>query len=254
MKRFLLSLLFIHLIVSCSTERPSGKTEAEVVYREAKELIADGRFLMAIEKLNLIRSKYPYSYYATHAELLNADVLFAQENYVEAAAAYIVFKDFHPKHAKMNYVIWRIAESFYFQLPSTFDRDLAPGHEAVKYYKDLIRNFPDSEYVKEAKDKIISCQTMFRQKEQYIADFYFKTEVYDSARFRYLSILSNFSDKALIDHSIERVLKSSYYLKDKKACKKHFYELENQLSSDKKENFLRVFKECMELKDPEESA
>ena len=128
--KILSSLLLVFVLASCSTVRPKGKTEAEVLFLEAKFLIEDGRYLMATEKLNSIRSQFPYSYYATHAELLQADILFEQDNYVEAAAAYILFKDFHPRHKKMAYVVWRIAESFNNQRPPTYDRDLSPLYEA----------------------------------------------------------------------------------------------------------------------------
>ena len=147
-----LTILFLlQGLLSCAIERPKGKTEAEILYKEAQKLMKDGRYLLATEKLNTIRSQYPYSYYATHAELLSADVLFAQKNFVEAAAAYIVFKDFHPKHKKLSFVLWRIGESFFKQMPSSFDRDLASGIESIKYFKRLIDLYPESEYASKAK-------------------------------------------------------------------------------------------------------
>lgn len=229
---------------SCSTPRPSGKTEAEVLYREAQRLKESGRYLLAIEKLNSIRSQYPYSFYATHAELLHADVLYSQENYAEAAAAYIVFKDFHPKHKKMHFVLWRIAEAFYMQLPDTYDRDLTPGHEAIKYYQELFSIFPNSKYVKDSKEKIKQCSEMIEKKEQYIADFYFKTEVFDAARFRYLSILKNIRTKEIREHSIKRVLLSSKELFQPKKCKKYYKRYSNEVAKDYKEELLEILNDC----------
>jgi outer membrane protein assembly factor BamD len=84
--KYLLLVLSL-LVISCATKRPQGQTEAEVLFKEAKELIGKSRYIQATEKLNAIRSQYPYSFYATHAELLQADILFAQENYAESAAA-----------------------------------------------------------------------------------------------------------------------------------------------------------------------
>lgn len=114
-----------------------GSTKAEILFKEAKDLISKSRYIQATEKLNSIRSQYPYSYYATHAELLQADILFSQENYAEAASAYILFRDFHPKYNELGYVIFRISESFYRQLPTTFDRDLSAG---VKWIENITMN------------------------------------------------------------------------------------------------------------------
>jgi outer membrane protein assembly factor BamD len=176
-------------MISCASKRPEGTTEAEILFKEAKDLISKSRFIQANEKLNSIRSQYPYSYYATHAELLQADILFSQESYAEAASAYILFRDFHPKYNELGYVIFRVSESFYRQLPSTFDRDLSAGLEAIKYYNELILNYQNTEYVKEAQPRINQIEEMLEKKEIYIADFYFKTKDFEAAKARYVDII-----------------------------------------------------------------
>lgn len=245
-----ISILFCLLFIfnSCSTPRPEGKTEAEVLYKEASRLIDKGRYLLAIEKLNTIRSKYPYSYYAKHAELLNADILYKQENFAEAAAAYIVFKDFHPKYEKMNYVLFKIAESFYNQMPDTFDRDLSPGFEAIRYYKDLLKRPDAGDFAKNAKEKIDYCEKMIMNKEKYIADFYYKTEVYDAAKYRYLIILKEFSDTEIRNHSMLKILESVYNLKEKSECVKYYRDFSRRIGSDKKEELKNTYNKCVELK------
>ncbi len=227
-----LSLSSISILTSCSTTRPEGKTEAEILYKEAVLLADDGRFILATERINTLRSQFPYSFYATHAELLQADILYKQENYVESAAAYILFRDFHPKHEKIPYVLYRIADSFYKQLPDTFDRDLSAAYEAIKYYGELMSMYPNSEHSKDAQSRIAEAQDLLRKKEQYIADFYYKTEVYDSARFRYLKILDTYNDKKLVEYSLNRVLLSSLELDDLDGCLKYFNEYLERLDSE----------------------
>jgi len=191
--KFLFVAVFI-LISACSTKRPDGATEAEILFKESKELVSKSRYIQANEKLNQIRSQFPYSYYATHAELLQADILFSQESYAEAASAYILFRDFHPKYAELGYVIFRISESFYKQLPPTFDRDLSAGLEAVKYYNELLQNYSNTEYVKDARARIKQIDDMIVQKEVYIADFYFRTKDFKAAKSRYEEIIKNVTD------------------------------------------------------------
>lgn len=192
-----LILLLLFLFSACTTQRPTGSTEAEVLFKEAKDLVSKSRFIQATEKLNAIRSQYPYSYYATSAELLQADVLFAQENYPEAASAYILFRDFHPKYSDLGYVIFRISESFYRQLPSTFDRDLSAGIEAIKYYNELLQNYSQTQYVKDAKERIEQIESMVNKKEVYIADFYFRTKDFKAAISRYEEIIAKTNNAEL---------------------------------------------------------
>ncbi|MGB0452783.1 MAG: outer membrane protein assembly factor BamD [Bacteriovoracaceae bacterium] len=246
-------LLFLGFLISCATERPEGKTEAEVIFKEAKELKEDKHYLLATEKLNMIRSQFPYSYYATWAELLQADILFEQEAFVEAAAAYTLFRDFHPKHEKIIYVVWRIAESHYMQLPDTFDRDLSPAYEATKYFEELIYKYPKSEYVAKAQENIKNANEMLKKKEKYIADFYYKTEVYRAARYRYVDILKRpLFDQGLKDYYVERALMSSLLLKDKALCLQDYSILNTEVSPDKKSNISNIKSQCEQLPDKEE--
>lgn len=212
------------LFASCSTIKSTGKTEAEILYKDSILLKKDGHYIAAIEKLNIIRSKHPYSYYAVHAELLQADIMFDQENYIESAAAYTLFRDFHPKHKKLDYVVFKIAESYFNQLPSTHERDLSVAKQAIAYYVELLQRFPGSQYNKKAQEKINKCNNMLEQKEKYIADFYFKTQSYSAARYRYLQILGNFKKSSLREHAMLRVLESSVLLNDKKKCYEYYLE------------------------------
>lgn len=204
----LILLALTLLVVSCATKRPEGQTEAEVLFKEAKELVAKSRYIQATEKLNAIRSQYPYSFYATGAELMQADILFSQENYAESAAAYILFRDFHPKYEQLGYVVFRISESFFRQLPATYDRDLSAGVEAIKYYNELLLTYSNTEYVKDAQSRIVMIEDMMEKKEIYIADFYFKTKDFFAAKARYQDILVSLKNEQERTRIMARIAES----------------------------------------------
>lgn len=241
-------LMLLALLSSCATERPKGKTEAEVLFKEAQELVSDGHYLIASEKLNTIRSQFPYSFYATGAELLQADILFQQESFVESAAAYILFRDFHPRHPKIDYVIGRIAESYFRQLPDVHDRDLSATADAIKYYEELLFKYPKSEYAKKAQEKIKKMKEMLASKEKYIADFYYKTKVWESARYRYKDILKGvLYDESLKDYYIERVLTASLMNKDKDDCLNDFTRFSGEASARLKPQLEQIRKKCAKI-------
>lgn len=221
-------LVLILIVMSCSSDKPKGRTEAEVLFKEAEELVEAERYILATEKLNAIKTQHPYSFYATPAELMQADVLYMQESYVEAAAAYLLFRDFHPKHEKISYMIYRIAESFYKQIPDTIDRDLEPAMEAIKYYDEVITKYPDSSHKKNALKKIDKAKKMLREKDQYIADFYFKTDQFSAARYWYLDMLENHQNKETRNHAMLRTILATYELKEWEPCLDYiekFYQL-----------------------------
>jgi outer membrane protein assembly factor BamD len=211
-------LFILLLVLSCSSDDKNGKSEAEKLFKEAEELVEAERYILATEKLNIIKTQHPYSFYATPAELLQADVLYLQENYVESAASYLLFRDFHPRHEKIAYVVFKIAESYYKQIPDTIDRDLEPATESIKYYEEVLQKYSDSSYIMTAQKRISSAKKMLRQKDQYIADFYFKTEEFSAARYWYLDILENHQDEKIRKHAIVRIITATYKLEEKKAC------------------------------------
>ena len=216
--KFFLYFIFLGLFASCSTKKPVGKTEAESLYLEAQQLIAKKRYIAATEKLNTIKTQHPYSFYAIPSELGLADVAFMQENYEEAAAAYIVFRDMHPKHEKLDFVISRIAESFDKQSPTTFDRDLTSSMEAAKYYQELLTKYVSSPYTANAKDRLSFINQKVVDKEKYIADFYFKTKNYEAALWRYRYIQANVENKELLTHAKYREVLALSKLEQFKEC------------------------------------
>ncbi len=238
-------IFFSITLISCETLRPKGKTEAEILYKEALELVKDKRYILAQGKLNTIRSKFQYSYFSTHAELLSADILFQQENFSESAAAYIVFKNLHPKHLKYEYVSWKIGESFFKQLPSTFDRDLSACLEAVKYYKEYIRNFPKGRYLKDSKSKIKSCEYKNMQKEKYIASFYMRRKIYRSALYRYFDIIKRFSDKDLKSHAMIGVIHANNKLGNKSNCTRYYNIYKRKISKSYINKLEKAYKKCV---------
>lgn len=218
MKRLTILLLTL-LLAGCASDGPEGKTEAEVLFKEAQELVESERYILATEKLQQIKTQHPYSFYATPAELLLAEVQFKQESYPEAAASFLLFRDFHPRHEKIAYVVFMIGESYYKQLPETIDRDLETGTEALKFYEELIARYPQSPDVPKAKGRVKKILRMLREKDQYIADFYFKTKNWEAARYWYIDILTRHAENVpLRQHSMLRVVASSAQLKKWEEC------------------------------------
>jgi outer membrane protein assembly factor BamD len=212
-------LLVLLLVAACSSDGTKGKTEAEKLYKEAQSLIKDERYILATEKLNLIKTQHPYSFYATPAELLLAEVQYKQENFIEAAASFLLFRDFHPKHERIAWVVFMIGESYYKQLPSTIDRDLEAGAEALKFYQELLEKYPDDGQVPTARKRIDEVNGMLRAKDQYVADFYFKTGVWQAARWWYQDILDRYrKGDPLPAHAMVRMVASSCQMKKWDDC------------------------------------
>lgn len=222
-----LALSLTSFLISCATEDKKSD-QAEGAFNIAKEFDDAERYDEAIRRYQEVKNKYPYSAFATKAELAIADCYYKQESFPEAQVSYQAFRELHPKHEKMDYIVFKIASSYFNQLPNSIDRDLTLAQDAIAQYTELIKKFPNSEYAKESEEKKSKTIHMLAEKEQYIADFYFKREIYGSALSRYEGILKNYANEGMGEHALVRSVLSAKRSGDKDKAQKYFAELKEK--------------------------
>lgn len=175
--------------------------------KEAEEDIDASRYLLAIEKLQSIKNKHPYSKEAVEAQLRIGDVYFLQDSFTEAAATYEAFRDLHPKHAKIGYATYRVGLSHFMDIPKKHARDLTPATHAEQSFNDYLYRFPSGEFAVEAKKKLAETRSILAEKEMYIAKFYFKRKDWDSARGRYQKVIHLYSDTPFFEEAEKQLKK-----------------------------------------------
>jgi outer membrane protein assembly factor BamD len=199
---------FTFYLFGCSSAEKNADT-AEGAYAIAQEYEKDERYDLAIQKYQAIRNKYIYSKFALMSELSIADCYYKQESFPEAQVAYQAFKDFHPRHAQIDYVTFQLAMSYFKQLPSSIDRDLSLASQAISHFDETIANYPKSQYVKEAQENKIAALKMLAEKEIYIADFYFRKGHFESAFGRYESGYKKYPGLGFDEITLSKAAKSA---------------------------------------------
>lgn len=217
--------------MGCSSAEKYDTSTPEGAFKAAEELENDERFEEAVQKFAEVKNKHPYSRFATLAELKIADVHFKREAYIEAQNAYQIFKDFHPKHPQADYVTYRLALSYYNQLPESIDRDLSLADKAILYFDEVINSFPASEFVADAKDKRASALRMLTEKEIYIARFYFIRDMYDSALKRYEYVLKTYPNLGYDSTALFGASKSAFETGEKDRGLQHYKNLNSLFPS-----------------------
>ncbi len=223
----LLLISGISLFSGCSSSEKKSDT-AEGAYALAQDYDKDERYEEAIRRYQEVKNKFPYSKFATQSEMAIADVYFKQESFAEAQVAYQAFKDLHPKHPQIDYVTYRLALSFYNQLPSTVDRDLSLAQSTIQYFDEVVSRYPNSEYVKDSTEKKNATLKMLAGKEEYIADFYFKRENFDSALIRYENLLKKYPGLGFDAKALARAAVSAARAGEPDRSRKHLAELESK--------------------------
>ncbi|VFQ43359.1 outer membrane protein assembly factor BamD [Desulfoluna butyratoxydans] len=194
MKR-LISLVLIAFVslafVSCGPKTKEEKLAPELA-EDARVQFEKERYEEAIKIYTKLRDWYPFDKLAVEAEFNIAEAHFKMEAYDEAAIAYEEFEKLHPRHESIDYIINQQALCYFNRL-DTVDRDQAQAIKAISIFTRLIRQYPESAYVDEAKKKREVCLKSLAGHEMYVGRYYLKNKKYKSALHRFQTVIDAYA-------------------------------------------------------------
>jgi outer membrane protein assembly factor BamD len=150
-------------------------------YRKGMKALKSKSFEDAIKYFKFVRAKYPFSKYATLAELRQADTQRKDEKFISAIDAYKTFIKEHPTHPMVEsgyaaYYIgisyWKMTPGDLFIMPPSEEKDQTSTEAAMLAFKEFLRRFPDSPYKKKAVEYYRKALRRLAAHEMYVARFY----------------------------------------------------------------------------------
>lgn len=170
------------------------ENDPKEMYEDAEADVKADRYLVALDKLRIVKSKFSYSKYGALAQLKIGDVYFLQESFPEAAAAYETFVELYPRHEQTAYALFRSGEAYYRDIPATIARDLRSAESAVNALTQYLNRHPSGEFVARAREMKGASYNKLAEKELEIARFYLKRKKPLAARQRLEKILALYAD------------------------------------------------------------
>ncbi|MDI1478990.1 outer membrane protein assembly factor BamD [Polyangium sp. y55x31] len=177
--------------------------DARAAYEEAMRSYRSKAWEDARALFAEVRKLFPYSRYATLAELRIADVEFEQEKYADAVSAYREFIQNHRTDRDVEYARYRIAKSLFrdiddtFLLPPQEERDQGTALEAYRELGAFLRDNPRSRYTEDVRKMHDAVQGRLMRHELYVARFYLRQDVYPATIARIDHALKLFPGSAL---------------------------------------------------------
>ncbi len=171
-------------------KKPNLPNEAEMA-QKAMDYYERGRYMLAEELFQKIKDQYPFSPYATLAELRLADCKFHQGLYEEALPLYQEFEKLHPTNEAIPYVIFQQG-TCYYRLMEAPDRDQTATKKMIQIYERLLQRFPNSPYAYEAQKRILKGKERLAQHEIEVAKWYYRTSHYPQAQMRLQRVLDKY--------------------------------------------------------------
>jgi outer membrane protein assembly factor BamD len=166
----------------CGGSAATGKVDYSVSaaqnYERGLEALERKDWIAGAKYFAFIRARFPYSKYATLAQLRLADAEFGAGNHLAAIDGYRQFLRFHPTHEMVEngYVSFRIGEAFvkmipgdWWILPPAYEKDQSSTYDAERELRAFLAKSP---YAGRASEMLASVNTRLAAHEWYVARFY----------------------------------------------------------------------------------
>lgn len=201
-KTILILILISLFLLGCHKNRGPKRAEpvellgVEELYQKGEALVKKHRTQTARKYFEQITLREDAGNYKEKAEVAIADSYFAEKNvdaYAEAISRYQAFLAFHAMHPLAPYCLYKTGLCYFREIDRP-DRDITPAKNAKEIFKRLIENYPNSEYVADAKEKLTEVNNILAAHEIYIGDFYLKNSHPKAAKARYELVINEYPD------------------------------------------------------------
>ncbi|MBL8562772.1 MAG: outer membrane protein assembly factor BamD [Gemmobacter sp.] len=173
----------------------------EFTLEEDKDTEGAIRYFAEVERL------YPYSDWARRALIMQAFTYHKAKEYEDARQAAQRFLDFYPGDEDAAYAKYLLALSYYDQIDEV-GRDQGLTFQALQALREVIEEYPDSEYARSAILKFDLAFDHLAAKEMEIGRFYLKKGHYTAAINRFRVVVQDFQTTTHTAEALHRLVES----------------------------------------------
>jgi outer membrane protein assembly factor BamD len=175
----------------CRKDRNSiDAYSADELYTKAKTSLDSGNYDRAIGMYKALQTRYPFGRY-TEQSMLDISYAYFKRGVVEEALSTLDrFIRTYPAHPSVDYAYYLKGLVNYEQnlgflekmMPSRVaDRDQSRAEESFQDFAELLRRFPDSRYVPDARQRMVFLRNNLAAYEVIVAEYYLRREAYIAA-------------------------------------------------------------------------
>ncbi len=180
------------------------------LYSNGVDALQKGNYTTAVKHFDAIQQNYPYSSWATNAQLMEGYTEYRRDSYTEAVSQLDRFIALHPANKDVSYVYYLRALCYYEQI-ADISRDQKGTTEATSALQEVVNRFPDSAYARDARLKIDLCRDHLAGKEMEIGRYYEKQHFYAAAIGRYQRVVDDYQTTNHVAEALSRL--TEIYLK-----------------------------------------
>ncbi len=203
---------------SAELEDEYNDWNAEQFRSQAKIAVEAGNYDRAIKLYEALESRYPFGNESAQTQLDSAYAYYKNNDAEAAVAAADRFIKMNPRDTHVDYAYYLKGLANYNRnigfvdryLPTDIaQRDLTPSTEALQNFEELARRFPHSQYIPDAKQRIIGLKNNLAMHEVHIARYYIKRGAYIAAVNRSKTVVEQYQKTIAVPYALQ-IMEEAY--------------------------------------------
>ena len=179
-------------------------TPVETMYNQGVDALNAHRYKVAVTQFDNVEQYYPYSSWATNAQLMHGYAEYLQNDYSGAIPVLDRFIQLHPANRDIAYAYYLRALSYYEQI-ADIQRDQKGTQQAMTALQEVSNRFPDSAYAQDAKLKVDLCRDHMAGKEMEIGRYYENQHLYTAAINRFQRVVDDYQTTNHVPEALHRL-------------------------------------------------
>jgi outer membrane protein assembly factor BamD len=207
----LVLLALLPLLAGCGGSKTEGSGDktptgpVETLYNNGIDALNHQRYSSASDQFAAVEQNYPFSPWASHAQLMNGYTQYLQNHYTDAIGTLNRFIQLHPTSPDLAYAYYLRALCYYEQI-SDIQRDQKGTVDAMNALQEVVNRFPTTAYARDAQLKIDLCRDHLAGKEMAIGRWYQGQHFYEAAIGRFQTVVNDFQTTNHVPEALARLV------------------------------------------------
>jgi outer membrane protein assembly factor BamD len=208
----LLLALAVAALSGCNRNNVVEDQGPELLYEKGYDAMNSQNFAGAIDYFNALEARYPFSPETRQAQL---DLIYLYYRSLQPELALDAAEEFereNPTHERIDYCLYMRGLTYFDQAPNVIEKlmrvdlSLRPPKDTLRSFstfQELIRRFPDSEYVPDARQRMVFLRNRLAEYENHVADYYVRRGAYVAAINRAKYALEHYPEAPELEKTLQ---------------------------------------------------
>jgi outer membrane protein assembly factor BamD len=184
-------------------DQPAGE-----LYNKGLAYMNAGKLKDAVKNFDEVDRQHPYSEDARKALIMSAFASYRHGEFDDTIQTTTRYLKLYPGSQDAAYAQYLMAQSYFNQIPDV-TRDQSKTQKALEAMQEIVTRYPDSEYVDDARKKILITRDQLAGKEMQIGRYYLERREYLAAINRFKTVATQYQDTRHVEEALERLTEAN---------------------------------------------